>query len=46
MSPLKVEIELPPDVRNWHMMADALATYPIRILEPGDVQSVHVAVTM
>lgn len=42
----EVEVDLPPDARNWGMLTEALAAYPIRVLDPGDTQSVHLAVAM
>lgn len=42
----QVEVVLPPEAFNWHLLTDGLASYPIRLLEPGDKQTAPVAVTM
>jgi hypothetical protein len=42
----QVEVDLPPEATNWQLLTDALASYPIRVLEPGDAQAVPVAVSM
>jgi uncharacterized membrane protein len=42
----EVEVDLPEEVGNWHLLTDALASYPIPVLDPGDSQSIHLAVTM
>ena len=38
----EVEVELP----NWHLQTDGLARYPIPTLEPGDVQSAYVSISI
>ena len=42
----QVEVDMPPDASNWHLLTDDLASYPIPVLDPGDTQTAHVAVTM
>lgn len=42
----QVEVEVPPGVGNWSLLTEALASYPIRALEPGDRESMPLVVTM
>ncbi len=42
----QVEVDLPPNVTNWQVLTEAFATYPIRVLAPGDTQTFPVAVAM
>jgi hypothetical protein len=42
----QVEVDMPSEAFNWHLLTDGLANYPIPVLEPGDRQTAHVAVTM
>ncbi len=42
----QVEVDMPSEAFNWQLLTDGLASYPIPVLEPGDRQAAHVAVTM
>jgi uncharacterized membrane protein len=42
----QVEVDIPPEASNWHLLTDGLASYPIPVLDPGDRQTAHVAVSM
>jgi hypothetical protein len=42
----QVEVDMPSEAFNWHLLTDGLANYPIPVLEPGDTQTAYVSVTM
>jgi len=41
-----VECLVPDDATNWHLLTEALATYPIRALDPDDRAAIPLSVTM
>jgi hypothetical protein len=41
-----VECVLPANAINWHLMAEVLPSYPIRVLEPEDRVRIHLVVTL